>query len=67
MAKAKAKIIESKETTATLKAFKSSSEVVDFYQFISDNGLRSEAHKIMQAVLTKITPVKKRGRKKVLH
>ena len=27
----------------------------------------AEAHKIMQAVLTKITPVKKRGRKKVLH
>ena len=66
MAKSKTKT-ESKETTATLKAFKSSSEVVDFYQFINDNGLRDEAHKIMQAVLTKITPVKKRGRKKVLH
>ena len=66
MAKAKVKT-ESKETTASIKAFKTSSEVVDLYQFISDNGLRDEAHQIMKAVLTKITPVKKRGRKKVLH
>jgi len=65
--KAKQKAPMSKEAAASLKAFKTSSEVVDFYQFISDNGLRDEAHKIMEVVLKKITPVKKRGRKKVLH
>lgn len=67
MAKAKAKTVLTKDESASLKAFKTSSEVVDFYQFISENGLRSEAHQIMQVVLKKITPVKKRGRKKVLH
>ena len=64
---AKAKVVLTKDEVASLKAFKTSSEVVDFYQFISENGLRDEAHKIMQTVIAKITPVKKRGRKKVLH
>ena len=65
--KEKSKDNKSKETSSALKAFKTSSEVVDFYQYIYDNGLRSEAHKIMSTVLTRIKPQKKRGRKKVLQ
>jgi ABC-type lipoprotein release transport system permease subunit len=65
--KAAEKAQTAKENNAAIKAFKSSSEVVDFYQFIHDNGLREEAQKIMAAVLTKIKPQKKRGRKKVLQ
>lgn len=56
-----------KDNIAAIKAFKSSTEVIDFYQFIHENGLRQEAQKIMATVLTKIKPQKKRGRKKVLQ
>lgn len=65
--KALNKAQSAKETSAAIKAFKSSSEVVDFYQFIYENGLRQEARQIMATVLTKIKPQKKRGRKKVLQ
>lgn len=57
------------ETTAanpatTIKAFKSTTEVENFYRFINDNNLRVEAKKLLEVVLKQITPVKKRGRKK---
>ncbi len=53
-------------TTAgtTIKNFKTASEVTDFYRFINDNKLRAEAREIISVVLKKITPAKKRGRKK---
>ncbi|MBD65658.1 MAG: hypothetical protein CME62_10660 [Halobacteriovoraceae bacterium] len=56
-----------KEASLALKSFKTSSEVESFYTFIYENGLRSEAHKLMEVVLKRITPAKKRGRKKVLQ
>lgn len=56
-----------KDINAAIKSFKSSSEVENFYTFIYENGLRSEAHKLMELVLKRITPAKKRGRKKVLQ
>ena len=53
--------------SAALKNFKASAEVETFYTFIHENGLRSEAHKLMELVVKKITPPKKRGRKKMLQ
>lgn len=55
---------EKKETNNGIKNFKASSDVENFYRFIFDNGLRSEAHQLMELVLKRITPQKKRGRKK---
>ena len=55
------------ENTEALKSYKNlkrSSEVLNFYRFIHENGLRTEAHKLMAVALKAITPVKKRGRKK---
>ncbi len=52
------------KTKQTVKNFKSSSEVQDFYRFIHDNNLRSEAKTLVEMVLKTITPQKKRGRKK---
>lgn len=48
----------------TIKSFKTSTEVENFYRFINDNNLRVEAKKLVEVVLKQITPVKKRGRKK---
>jgi hypothetical protein len=67
-----AKVIENKEEIAEaaataangIKMFKSSGEVENFYRLIHENGLRAEASILMQIVLKKITPPKRRGRKK---
>lgn len=58
-----------KETAVntTIKNFKNSSDVVNFYRFIHENNLRGEAQKLVEIVLKKITPPKKRGRKKILQ
>lgn len=50
-----------------VKVFKTSSEVENFYRFIHENGLRAEASTLMKLVLKKISPAKKRGRKKNLQ
>jgi hypothetical protein len=57
---------ETATPTTTIKNFKSSSEVTDFYRFIHDKKLRAEAKQIIDVVLKKITPPKKRGRKKAV-
>jgi hypothetical protein len=49
---------------STIKNFKNSSDVKDFYRFIHENNLRSEARTLVAMVLKTITPPKKRGRKK---
>jgi hypothetical protein len=49
---------------STIKNFKNSSDVKDFYRFIHENNLRSEARTLVGMVLKTITPPKKRGRKK---
>ncbi len=51
----------------TIKNFKNTSEVENFYRFINDNGLRSEAKRLVEVVLKQITPQKKRGRKKSIQ
>lgn len=55
---------EKKEAGSGIKTFKASSDVENFYRFIFENGLRGEAHQLMELVLKRITPPKKRGRKK---
>jgi len=51
----------------TVKGFRSTTEVSDFYRFVHDNNLRDEARAIVDLVLKKITPIKKRGRKKTIQ
>lgn len=58
---------DNKEASAAIKAFRTSSEVETFYTYIHENGLRDEAKQLMEIVLKKITPAKKRGRKKILQ
>jgi len=50
--------------STTIKNFKNSNEVENFYRFIHENKIRSEAKSLVEMVLKKITPPKKRGRKK---
>jgi hypothetical protein len=67
------KTVEKKEDTGaitaptTIKNFKNTGEVENFYRFIHENKLRSEAKELIKVVLKKITPPKKRGRKKIIH
>lgn len=54
--------------SASLKTFKASNEVENFYRFIAENNLRAEAKTLVEMVLKRIKPAKKRGRKKTtLH
>ena len=49
-----------------MKAFRSSSEIENLYRFIHDNNLRTEARSLIELVVAKMSPAKKkRGRKKV--
>jgi len=54
-------------TVNSVKAFRASDEVENLYRFIYENKLRSEAKILMGVVVKAITPVKKRGRKKIVH
>lgn len=57
-----------KDTSIGYKTFKSSSEIETFYRFIHDNNLRAEAKALIEMVVKRITPAKKkRGRKKVIQ
>lgn len=52
------------EPAKTIKSFKSSQELENFYRFIYENGLRHEAKYALEVVAKKLTPKKKpRGRK----
>ncbi len=55
------------QAIGTIKTFKSSQEVENFYRFIHDNNLRAEAKQLVELVLKTITTQKKRGRKKTLQ
>ena len=52
------------QAAKTLKQFRSSQEIETIYRFIHENGLRKEAHHIMTYIVEKLTPPKKRGRRK---
>lgn len=62
---------EQLNTTEVVKSgtsFRSTMELQNFYRFVSDNGLRREAHLLLSVICQKIAPKKKRGRtKKVLQ
>lgn len=53
---------QAKEVSAAIKTFKASSEVENFYRFIHDNGLRSEAKTLIEMALSHISKSKKRKR-----
>lgn len=63
MAKTKTEVTE--EANSALKTLKASSEVENFYRFILENNLRSEAHVLMKTVLDHLQPKKKRKSKKL--
>ena len=66
MARTAKKAAKTKEQSAAIKTFKSSSEVQDLYRYIAENNLRSEAFELMKVVVAKITPAKK-TRKRTLQ
>lgn len=58
------------EGVKTLKSFRKSKELEDFYRFINENGLRREAHHALEFITNRLSPKKskskgksKRGRK----
>lgn len=58
------------EGVKTLKTFRKSKELEDFYRFINENGLRREAHHAIEFISNRLSPKKsksktksKRGRK----
>lgn len=55
-----------KEQIQAIKTFKASTEVEDFYRYVAENNLRTEAYELMKVVVARITPSKKRS-KKTLH
>jgi hypothetical protein len=63
MAKATEQTTENKKPTVEHKAFKSSSEVENFYRFIYENNLREETRKLLSYVLEKTRPKKKRRKR----
>ncbi|MBG60784.1 MAG: hypothetical protein CME67_03885 [Halobacteriovoraceae bacterium] len=63
MAKQKELTAKQKEHNAAIKTFKASGEVENFYRYIADNNLRSEAYELMKVVLEKIAPSKKRSKR----
>lgn len=60
--------INSTEVVKSGTSFRNTMELQSFYRFVSDNGLRREAHLLLNLIYQRIAPKKKRGRaKKVLQ
>jgi len=47
------------------KSLKANSEVENFYRFIHENNLRSEAHTLIRTVMDRLHPKKRRKSKKI--
>jgi len=58
-----AKNKQTKEQVQAIKTFKASTEVEDFYRYVAENNLRTEAFELMKVVVSKITPTRKRSKK----
>ena len=56
---------ENKPEGIAMKSLKMNSEVENFYRFILENNLRSEAHILMKTVTDKLMPKKKRKSRKL--
>lgn len=67
MAKAKT-TNATKDNSIGFKTFKSSSEIENLYRFIHENNLRAEAKTLIELVVKRLSPPKKkRGRKKLVQ
>jgi hypothetical protein len=64
------------EVVRTLRNFRSSADVVNFYRFVSDNSLRREAKQILETIYARLTKdvkktksrkKRKKAPKKTLH
>lgn len=64
-----AKIVEENEVvpegTKSIKTFRKSKDLEDFYRFINENSLRREAHHALEFIVNRLSKPKKktRGRK----
>jgi hypothetical protein len=56
--------IENESNPKNLRAVKSNPDVENFYRFISENGLRREAHMIFTEIVNHLNPPKKKRRRK---
>lgn len=54
------------EVVRTLRNFRSSADVENFYRFVNDNSLRREAKQILETIYARLTKdvKKKKGKKK---
>lgn len=48
----------------TLKSFRKSKELEDFYRFINENGLRREAHHAIEFISNRLSPKKSKSKSK---
>jgi len=53
------------ENFITLRNFRKSPEVENFYRFVNENDLRREAHLMLGVIVSKITQKKKKKSRKV--
>ena len=69
MARTKAKdSAPAKEASVGMKTFRSSSDIENLYRFIHENNLRAEARTLIETVVKRLAPAKKkRGRKKTIQ
>ncbi len=50
------------ENGKSLKTFRKSKDLEDFYLFINENGLRREAHHALEFIVSRLSKPKKKGR-----
>lgn len=51
----------------TIKNFRSNADIENFYRFIHENGLRREAHMLMDYAMKKVTKARKGKKAKILQ
>ena len=50
------------DSTKSIKSFRKSKDLEDFYRFINENGLRREAHQALEFIVGRLVKPKKKGR-----
>ena len=68
----KAQVTEDKaqpaiEGALNIKTFRTNSDIEVFYRFINDNGLRREAHMLMEYAMKKVSKFRKGKKSKTLQ
>jgi hypothetical protein len=51
----------------TIKGFKSNADIETFYRFIHENGLRREAHMLMEYAMKKVSRLRKSKKVKTIQ